>query len=215
MSGIVLSVDVARPYSAIAPTVEGDVLVVLAGTTRPLTGRQIARLVQRGSQKSVSVALDRLVEQGVVLREEAGRAYLHVLSRDHIAAPIVEQLAAMRSELLRRLRDKLAGWSPAAVHASLFGSTARGDGDTKSDIDLLIVRPQAIDDEDPAWRAQLDDLVAAVQAWTGNQAGIVELSDAEFLELPTSRPPILGDLRNDGIDLAGTPLRAALKGRTR
>lgn len=84
-------------------TLEGDVLVALAGTTRPLTGRQVAGLVPRGSQKAVSVALDRLVEQGIVLRQEAGRAYLHVLNRDHLAAPAVEVLAGLRGELLARL----------------------------------------------------------------------------------------------------------------
>lgn len=212
MSGIVLNMDVARPYSAVAPTVEGDVLVALAGTTRQLTGRQVAQLVRRGSQKAVSVALDRLVEQGVVLREEAGRAYLHVLNRDHIAAPVVELLAAMRGELLRRLREHLAGWSVVPSHASLFGSAARGDGDTQSDIDLLIVRPEGVNDDDHTWRSQLDELAQAVRVWTGNHAGIVELSKAEFRELPARRPPILADLRADGIDLAGTPLRKALKG---
>lgn len=206
--------DVARPYSAVVPTVEGDVLVVLAGTTRPLTGRQVAQLVRRGSQKAVSVALERLVEHGVVLREEAGRAYLHALNRDHLAAPAVELLAAMRSELLRRLRGKLSGWSPAPVHASLFGSAARGDGDTHSDVDLLVVRPEGVNEEDRAWRTQVEDLAKAVLSWTGNHPGIAELSAAEFRKLPASSPPIVADLRDDGIDLAGTPIRTALKAPT-
>ena len=206
--------DVARPYRAVVPTLDGDVLVALAGTTRPLTGRQVAQLVRQGSQKAVSVALDRLVEQGVVLREEAGRAYLHVLNRDHIAAPVAELLAAMRGELLQRLRERISSWHVSPVHTSLFGSTARGDGDTQSDVDLLVVRPGHVDAEDPAWRAQLDDLASAVHAWTGNHAGVIELSEEEFRELPTRHPPLLTDLRDDGIDLAGTPLRKALKGRS-
>jgi Nucleotidyltransferase domain len=206
--------DVARPYSAVVPTLEGDVLVALAGTTRPLTGRQVARLVRRGSQKAVSDALERLVEQGVVRREEAGRAYLHVLNRDHIAAPVAELLAAMRGELVRRLRERISSWQISPNHASLFGSVARGDGGTQSDVDLLVVRSKGIDPEDPGWRAQLDDLGSAVHAWTGNHAGIVELTEDEFRELPDRRPPILADLRDDAIDLAGTPLRKALRGRS-
>ena len=206
--------DVARPYGSVASTLEGDVLVALAGTTRPLTGRQVAGLVPRGSQKAVSVALDRLVEQGIVLRQEAGRAYLHVLNRDHLAAPAVEVLAGLRGELLARLRAAFAQWPIAPAHASLFGSTARGDGDTQSDIDLLIVRPAGVDDEDDGWRAQIDGLADAVHTWTGNHAGIVELSEAEFGALPVRRPAILDDLRADSIDLAGTPARAALGART-
>lgn len=186
-------------------------LVVLAGTTKPLTGRQVAQRVLRGSQKGVSVALDRLVEHGLVLRAEAGRAYLHRLNRDHLAAAAVESLAGMRNELLRRLRERIGQWAVAPSHASLFGSAAGADGDTDSDIDLLVVRPQPVDEEHAAWREQLEGLAEAVHAWTGNRAGIVELSHDEFAALPAQRPPILEDLRADGIDLAGTTLRRALR----
>lgn len=211
MSGIVLIVDMARPYSAVVPSLDGDVLAALAGTTRPLTGRQVAKLVRRGSQKAVSVALERLVDQGVVLREEAGRAYQHVLNREHLAAPAVEILATLRTELLRRLRERFAQWSPAPYHASMFGSVARGGGDMESDVDLLVVRPDDVDDEDRVWRAQVDGLSEAVRAWTGNYAAIVELAESEFRGLPAQRPSILDDLRTDGIDLAGVSLRRALK----
>jgi predicted nucleotidyltransferase len=193
--------------------VEGEALVVLAGTTAPLTGRQIARLARRGTSPSVSAALDRLVEQGLVHRQHAGRAYLHTLNRDHIAAPAVELLAGLRTELLRRLRDTLARWQPAPVHASMFGSTARGDGDTGSDIDLLVVRPREVDEEDTAWRAQLEALGEFVHAWTGNHAGVAELGEAELANLRRKPPPILSDLRSDGIDLAGLPLRTLFKER--
>lgn len=185
--------------------------MVLAGTTAPLTGRQISRLVRKGTSPSVSAALDRLVEQGLVKRQEAGRAYLHTLNRDHIAAPVVESLAGLRAELLRRLRDTFAGWRVAPLHASMFGSAARGDGDASSDVDLLVIRPTDIDEEDVAWRAQVDALAESVHAWTGNHAGIVELGEAELPELRHTPPPILEDLREDGIDLAGHPVRALFK----
>jgi predicted nucleotidyltransferase len=207
-----LHVDVARPYAAVAPGVEGEVLVVLAGTTAPLTGRQIARLVRRGTSPSVSAALDRLVAQGLVQRQEAGRAYLHTLNRDHVAAPVVELLAGIRAELLRRVRDTLVHWQPPPVHASLFGSTARADGDTESDIDLLIVRPADVDDEDPAWRSQVGALNDALYAWTGNDASVVELGETDVDQLRRNPPPILADLRADGIDLAGVPVRTLIKG---
>jgi predicted nucleotidyltransferase len=196
--------DVARPYAAVTPTLEGDVLVVLAGTTQPLTGARVAQLVRRGTERGVQKALDRLVEQGVVHRQPAGRAYLHTLNRDHIAAPIAETLAELRGELLRRLRDELADWRPSAAHASLFGSAARGDGDPSSDIDLLVVRPANVDEEEAAWRDQLTRLALRVQSWTGNHAGIIELDEAE-LGHPS---PILTNVRTDGIHLAGTPIRA-------
>ena len=203
--------DVSRQYAAIAPGVEGEALVVLAGTPAPLTGRQISRLARRGTSPSVSAALDRLVEQGLVNRQEAGRAYLHTLNRDHIAAPVVESLAGLRSELLRRLRDTFAGWRVAPLHASMFGSAARGDGDASSDIDLLVIRRSDIDEEDGTWRAQVEALGDSVRAWTGNHAGIVELGEAGLADLRRTPPPILENLREDGIDLAGRPVRALFK----
>jgi predicted nucleotidyltransferase len=205
--------DVARPYAAVASGVEGEALMVLAGTTAPLTGRQIARLVRRGTSPSVSAALERLTAQGIVHRQPAGRAYLHTLNRDHIAAPAVVLLADLRSELLRRLRDAFERWDPAPMHASMFGSAARADGDAESDVDLLVVRPLGIDEEDSRWRAQFDALNDAVYAWTGNHAGVIELDEAEVERLRRDPPAIVGDLRADGIDLAGVSVRALLEER--
>jgi Nucleotidyltransferase domain len=201
--------DVARPYAAVAPTLDGDVLVVLAGTTQPLTGARVAKLVRRGTDRGVQKALDRLVEQGIVRRQPAGRAYLHVLNRDHVTAPIVLALAGLRAELLTRLRKEFGAWDPPPVHASLFGSAARGDGDTESDIDLLVVRPATVDEEDAAWRDQVDRLGMHVESWTGNHAGVIELSETE-LGLPS---PALRDVRSEGVDLVGTPIRLLLRDR--
>jgi predicted nucleotidyltransferase len=122
----------------------------------------------------------------------------------------VEALAGLRAELLRRLRDALGHWEPAPPHASMFGSAARADGDTSSDIDLLVIRPGEVGEEDASWRAQLDALAESVRAWTGNHAGIVELSEADLADLRHTPPRILEDLRADGIDLAGVPVRALL-----
>jgi hypothetical protein len=214
MRSILCTVDVARPYAAVTPGVEGDVLAVLAGTTAPLTGRQIARLARRGTSPSVSLCLDRLVDQGLVHRQVAGRAYLHTLNRDHVAAPVVEALAALRAELLGRLRDALAEWEPAPVHASMFGSAARADGDTSSDIDLLVIRPDGVDAEDDKWRDQVHALAESVHAWTGNHAGISELAEAELAKLRRKPPPVLKDVGADGIDLAGIPVRSLLKDKS-
>lgn len=95
----------------------------------------------------------------------------------------------------------------------MFGSAARADGDTRSDIDLLIIRPKDVGEEDASWRAQVDALGESVLAWTGNHAGIVELGEANLAELRRRPPPILQDLRTDGIDLAGLPVRALFNER--
>jgi len=206
--------DVARPYSAVAPTVEGDVLVVLAGTTHPLTGRQVARLARPGSVSGVAKALDRLGDQGLVTRLEAPPAALYTLNRQHVAAPVAEALAGLRSAFLSRLRDAFSTWKLQPVHASLFGSAARGDGAPDSDVDLFVVRPAAIDGENPMWSDQLAELSDLVFVSTGNRAGIIDFAERDVEQMLDESPPILDELRRDAIDLAGISLRELL-GRAR
>lgn len=195
--------DLSRPYTAVCPTLDSGVLSVLAGTTRPLTGREVARLVGRPSHSGVADVLNRLADHGLVDREEAGRAYLFTLNREHLAAPAVEVLAHLRSELLSRLRFAVDSWEIAPIHVSLFGSAARGEGDTDSDIDLFVVRPESVDSENPGWRAQLDLLSRRVLRWTGNQAGIAEIGETDVSRLRQDEPPILEELRADAIVIAG------------
>jgi predicted nucleotidyltransferase len=210
MDVIIVAVDLARPYTVICPTLDSGVLTVLAGTTRPLTGREIARLLGRPSHSGVLDALNRLVEHGLVDREEAGRAFLFTLNREHLAAPAVDVLAHLRSELLDRLRETIASWDIEPVHVSLFGSAARGEGNTDSDIDLFIVRPKKVKSEDPRWQEQLDLLARQIQRWTGNRAGIAEVGKGAVPRLRKEQPPILAELRADAITIAGTEASALL-----
>jgi predicted nucleotidyltransferase len=154
--------------------------------------------------------LNRLVEHGLVDRQEAGRALLYSLNREHLAAPAVDVLAGMRAELLNRIRQAIQGWKIVPVSVLLFGSTARGDGSTSSDVDLFVVRPNDVAEEDAAWRAQVDDLATQVERWTGNHAGIAESGEAELGRLREEEPPIVAELRSDAIVLAGLDTPALL-----
>lgn len=202
--------DLSRPYAAISPTLDPGVLTVLAGTTRPLTGREIARLVGRASHSGVMAALDRLDDQGIVDREEAGRAFLFTLNREHLAAPAVELLADLREELLRRIRSQVEGWNVKAHHLSLFGSAARGDGDIDSDIDLFVVRFSAIESREPVWREQLDLLTWQIERWTGNPARVIEVEESDLARLREERPPVVDELLADAISLAGPDVSTLL-----
>lgn len=203
--------DVARPHRAVVTTLDGDVLVLLAGTTRPLSGRRIASQLGTGSQEGIRRSLDRLVEQGIVVREDAGSAYLHVLNRQHVAADAVLAIAGIRTELWHRLTEAFEAWEPPPVHASAFGSAARGDGDSDSDIDLFLVRPTAIGEESQSWRALVDTLRTSVFRWTGNRLGVVEHDEADIPALIQRSPAVLDDLKRDALDLFGVPLRKLLR----
>lgn len=200
--------DVAHPYRAICPTLDGDVLQTLAGTTMGLTGRQIAVLTGRNSHGGVLRVLHRLTEHGLVDRVELNRAHLFSLNREHLAYPAVSALVSMKTALLDHLRTELAGWQIMPVHASLFGSTARGDGDTSSDIDLFVVRPSSTSAEDLQWREQIDSLDHKVVRLTGNRVAILETSEEEIGLLVAAERPIVAELRGDAIVLAGLAIPA-------
>lgn len=204
--------DLSRPFAALSPGVEADVLVALAGSTSHRTGREVARLSAR-SVTGVQHALDRLVEEGLVHRAEAGRSYLYSLNREHLLAPAVQVMADAQWQLVEHLRDLIGKWKSPTFHASLFGSAARGEGNSASDIDVLVVRPSKTNAEDPVWLQQLHDLAEQIRGWTGNHAGIAELSETDLPRLLEERPPVLDEVEEQGIDLAGAPLRKWMESR--
>lgn len=184
---------------------------MLARTTGVLTGREVAALTGRRSHSGVLDALHRLTEHGLVTRVELNRAYLFTLNREHLAAPAVEILMGMRAELVRRLRVSFNSWEIAPAHVSMFGSAARGDGDTASDIDLLVIRPNDVADDNATWRAQLADLRDQTRRWTGNHAQIVELTDQEVVRLRQDERAIIAALRSDAVVLYGAGIATLLE----
>ena len=207
------AVDLAFPYTVALSKTNGAVLSVLTGTTRPLGGREVAR-VAGVSQNGAWRALRRLVDQGFVIEQPAGgRSLLYTLNRDHIAAEPIMTLTRLRSILIERLKERLAGWEVHAIHASIFGSAARGDGDTGSDIDILVIRRKDVEAEDEVWRSQIDSLAAAIHSWTGNHAGIAEISERDLARLCRERPSVIEDVSADGITLMGDEPSSLLRRR--
>jgi hypothetical protein len=155
----------SEPMSSVVPGLHGRVLGVLARTDRALTGRSVAALLHSpASPSGVQKVLDDLVSNGVVTAEPAGRARLYTLNRDHVAAAAIDQLARLRDVLLERIKAEAETWKIPAKAIWLFGSTARGQGDADSDLDLLIVRPDDVDDSEPEWLEQVETLSAHTPA---------------------------------------------------
>lgn len=193
--------DFRRPLQTVTPTLDGDVLSALARAEAEITGRQIQRLIGRGSHQGIRNAADRLTEQGVVLCRSAGGANFYQLNRDHLAARWIEELANLPSQLLSRLRDAINAWEQPPILAVLFGSVARGEATPASDLDLLVVRPSNCEPDEPTWQEQLSTLQAYGTAWTGNDTRVLEFGEQEI----TGGEPqqVLADAARDGIELYG------------
>ncbi|HET9061574.1 MAG TPA: nucleotidyltransferase domain-containing protein [Acidimicrobiales bacterium] len=195
--------DLARPLTVVSPTVDADVLAVLAGAEAEFTGRQVHQIAGRHSEKGVRNSLHRLVGQGVANARRAGSADLYSLNRQHLAAPYIMGLAGLRHELLARLGAELAGWQEAPIFAALFGSAASGRMRPDSDIDLLVVRPKDVDVEGAEWRRQLENLSTEVTAWTGNDTRVLELDEDEVRRGLQGGERVLADARDECVVLYG------------
>lgn len=224
--------DLSDPTRAVTSTLDGPVLAVLAGSGKPMTVGEVAALTPRGSEVGVRKSLGRLVDQGIVRATEMGRNRVHELNRDHVAAPIAEALAGLRLVLWKRFRSALGAWDPKPVYGCVFGSAARGDGDTDSDIDLLLVRAPVAGETDPRrvsaglaemmagrasefmanqltarqaakWDRQVKHLYELVPAWTGNPLQVVEMSAFEWADHRRRRTGLFTEINRDGIQVAG------------
>jgi len=172
--------DFRRPLTVVTPTLDGDVLAVLAGADEDFSGRRIHQLLRQGSENGVRNAAERLVEQGVVLSRRAGQANLYRLNRDHLAAPYIEGLSSLRAQLLDCMRDTIAGWSVPPSSALVFGSVARSEAGPSSDLDLVVIRPSLVGEDDKKWREQLALLEDVTTAWTGNETQVIEYGEADL-----------------------------------
>jgi predicted nucleotidyltransferase len=190
--------DLGSPVLDIAPAVRGALLQALARLEQPITRRQLAAAAGV-APGNASAVIEELIQSGLVSETVAGRSSMVVLNRSHLAAGPVLALAGLRGELIRRLRERLSAW-PDLHGAWLFGSVARGDADSDSDVDLLIV----VDDlESSDLHERLSRLQAEVRSWTGNDLQFVEHSPSSWRRLVRARNPLVEQIRLDGIALAG------------
>lgn len=195
-----------RPFETVTPTVDGDVLGVLSAADQWFPLSHIHALVNDRSRSGIRKALQRLVEQGIVLRQQLGSQFAYRLNRDHLAAPAVIELAHLYATYLNQLRSLVQGWPAEPAFAALFGSAARGDMRTDSDIDIFLVRPHAAE-HDPArtvWDTNVSELQSASTRWTGNDTRVLEMGEADVARGLTGGDQVLLDIRSDGVPLAGS-----------
>jgi len=193
-------VELSRPLATITPTLDGDVLAVLARQDATFTTGAMHRVLTQYSEEGIRKVLQRLVAQGIVHSERVGNAYSYRLSRDHLAAEHIIKLADLMSTFLVRLGDRLETWEVRPVYAAVFGSAARGSMTTDSDLDLLLVRPNDVPDE--MWAAQVDRLIEEVSRWIGNDVRPLQFTEADLAS--GREDPILGDVLSEGLTVAGS-----------
>jgi hypothetical protein len=159
--------------------------------------------------------LERLTEQGVATADHRGNAIYYAGNRDHLAWPAVEILAGLRRALREQLVVMIGRWSIAPIHASLFGSAARADGDEASDVDVLLVKPDLPASVDEAWDEQIHSLRSRVVALSGNRCQAFVVTAARLREHIAAGDPLVDAWLRDGIHLVGDQLSTVVASLSR
>lgn len=179
------------------PGAQGRVLAVLAETTAELNLRTLAQLAGI-SQAQASRLLPDLVALGVVERREVPPASLFRLVPEHVAARYLLALARATDTVLDEM-GRLAGALPhPPVSVIVFGSFARREAGRDSDIDVVVVRPAEIDEDNDAWSASLEAWRRDVRRLTGNPVEVLEVSVDEAATKLAGRTQVWADVRRDG-----------------
>jgi predicted nucleotidyltransferase len=199
-------VDYSHPVEALIPGVQGRVLAVLARTEAELTMRTVARLAGVSPNRATSI-LNALIQLGLVERRDAGTAALVRLSRENEASKIVLRLAALPELVLARMTEAAQRITPPPASVTVFGSFARGQARNDSDIDVLVVRPEAVAAEDPGWERTLGEWSDAAARIAGNPLNLLVVSEAELLQLVRRRRSVWDNVVREGLTLVGTNLR--------
>jgi predicted nucleotidyltransferase len=194
--------DFRRPFTLVTPTLDGDVLNALAIADVEFSGRELARRTGHGSTEGIRRAAERLVTEGIVSRRAVGGAHLYRLNRDHVAARWIEGIAALPDQVIDRLRGVVAEWPEPAAVAFLFGSVARREASSSSDVDILIVRRRDCDADAPSWRRQLVALQQTATSLTGNDARVFEIGEVDMGG--NRAEAVLADVLREGVPLRGT-----------
>lgn len=198
--------DYRRPLEALIPGVQGRVLGVLARAGTELTMRGVADLAGVSPQQA-SVVIGRLVELGVVERRDVPPASLVRLATDNLAAQALLSIADIRAAAINRLTELASVICPTPASLVMFGSFARGEADSSSDLDVLVVRPLGLGNDDDGWTDTLWAWINAATRAVGNPVNVIEAAAEEvpgLLGRPS--PSVWTEIVRDGIVLAGTPL---------
>lgn len=187
----------ARPVEVLVPGVQGRVLAVLAETTAELNLRTVAQLAGV-SQAQASRVLPDLVTAGVVERREVPPSSLFRLVPEHVASRALLALARSSNVVLDEIGRLAAALPLPPISVIVFGSFARREADDESDIDIIVVRPLEVDEDDTAWSEALEAWRSEIRRLTGNRVELLEVGASEAARKTGGSSQLWSDIRRDG-----------------
>jgi predicted nucleotidyltransferase/AraC-like DNA-binding protein len=149
------------------------------------------------SPSSLQRELEALAGSGILERKQDGRRTYY---RAQTASPVFQELRALFSKtagIVPLLNSELARFGGKIKWAAVYGSMARGEEQTQSDIDLLIVGPVGMPELLPALRK--------VEQQFRREVNVTRYSESEFLAKRRGRDHFLNSvLEGKLITIAGS-----------
>jgi predicted nucleotidyltransferase len=194
--------DFVRPVEAVIPGAQGRILSVLVKITAPLNLRTLARLASV-SPAQASRVMPGLVDLGIVERYEVPPSSQFLLARSNVAAQAVIELSRSQETASERIGLAAAAMATTPESLIIFGSFARGEAGVDSDIDVVVVRPDSIDEDDDDWATALEAWRDEARAITGNTVEVIEVSLSDAGSKLRGRTEFWRNVRRDGVVVQG------------
>ncbi len=194
--------DFVHPIEAVVPGAQGRVLAVLVETTAELNLRTLARLAGV-SVAQASRVLPRMVELGLVERREFPPSSQFRLVRSHVAARAVIELSRSRDTVLKIAGDSASRLPVPPVSVIVFGSFARGEAGPESDLDLCVVRPNKITEDDDSWGIALEGWRNELRTIVGNSVELLEAGRDEAASRLAGNRQVWREIRREGVVVHG------------
>ncbi|MBI3541347.1 MAG: nucleotidyltransferase domain-containing protein [Deltaproteobacteria bacterium] len=160
----------------------------------------------------INQVLRELVSQGVVEEAVIGRAHQYRLNKQHVLVkdlilPVLHFEETVLTNLGSELMKKLKPHAPLSI--ILYGSTARGEAEPTSDLDLFLIYEDAEKVPDPA-----SETLNLLSEWTtrtyGHHASLRRCWVSDFQNRARERDPLIRNVIKEGKCLAGLSLMEVL-----
>lgn len=208
--------DLSNPVSAIVARIDARIYEVFSRSAAPVSGLKMASLINNASYPGVLAAMNRMVDQGILLMEPEGAAKLYRANREHILWPAIQAavaaangaMAALQKRIGRLLKEHVGVKVANEITLAVIGPVAQRKGAPDSDLDLLGIFPMHLDPE--VIEAYAKTLDQRVRRWSGNGCNMTVVSTKQLNDMFTAEDPLIETWREEAVTFHGVDLRKRL-----
>lgn len=203
--------ELSSPSSDLIGRNDAALLTRLDAVSTPLSGRELARLAGQLTHTTAQRSLNRFVEIGLVRRIRIGSAFAYELNREHVYWAGLELLLASRRRIDETIRS-IVSRHPVASSVAVFGSYARNEATSASDLDIVVV---FTDDAEEVMKERcLDDLLR-LDRIIGNPVQVLPVSMSVLDDMVDAGDALIDSWLDDARMVSGTDLKGRIRRRRR